>query len=80
MRNIIPVIFVAATLLVGCKTSTQASKSAAASASAAAATPAPAPVPVGPNTPEQTLAENNKLGNLAGAFLGVLYIAALKRP
>ncbi len=80
MRNIIPVIFVAATLLVGCQTSKQANKTAAAAPITAAAAPAPTPVPAGPNTPEQTLAENNKLGNLAGTFLGVLYIAALKRP
>jgi len=80
MRNIIPIIFVGATLLVGCQTSKQASKPAAATTNAVAATPAPTPVPAGPNTPDQTLAENNRLGNLAGAFLGVLYIAALKRP
>jgi len=95
MRNIVPAIFVAAALLVGCQTSKQADKpatagaaggtaststNAVASTSAAAATPAPAPAPVGPNTPEQTLAENNRLGNLAGVFLAVLFVAAIKRP
>jgi hypothetical protein len=104
MRNIIPIIFVASTLLVGCQSSKPASKPAAAGATSAAASTntvantnatvstnavaaaaataatAAAPAPVGPNTPDQTLAENNRLGNLAGIFLGVLFVAAIKRP
>jgi hypothetical protein len=81
MRKIIPVIFVAATLIVGCKsatmsTTTTAATSAAAGTNSAAATP---PVPVGPNTPEQTLAENKLCGDLAGIFLVILTVAAVKR-
>jgi hypothetical protein len=97
MRNIIPIIFVTAILLVGCQSSRQAAKTTPVAATTAGtkttanantiagtnvvvATPAPAPAPVGPNTPDQTLAENNKLGNLAGAFLVVLSVAAVRRP
>jgi len=86
MRNIIPIIIVAAAMVVGCQTSKQAGKTTAAGATtstngvAGASAAAAAPVPAGPNTPDQTLAENKKLGNLAGAFLGILYVAALKRP
>jgi hypothetical protein len=83
MRNIIPIIFVAATLIVGCKsatmsttTSTTAGTNSVASTNAAAATP---PAPVGPNTPAQTLAEDKMLGNLAGIFLVLLTVAAVKR-
>ena len=93
MRNIIPIIIVAATVFVGCKSPTQANKTTAvgttsaaavtntvASTNAAVATPVPAPVPVGPNTPAETLAENNTLGNLAAVFIGILTIAAVRRP
>jgi hypothetical protein len=115
MRNIIPIIFVAAIVLTGCKSPVKAGKTkpagttpvatatigakvmvntnaVATTATAAAATntavataaccdsPAPAPVTVGPNTPEQTLSENYRLGNLATAFLVVLTVAAVRRP
>jgi hypothetical protein len=81
MRKIIPVIFVAATLFVGCKsatmsTTTTAATSAATSTNGVAATP---PAPVGPNTPAQTLAEDKMFGDLAGIFLVILTVAAVKR-
>jgi hypothetical protein len=83
MRNIIPIIFVAATLLVGCKsatmsttTKTTAATNSVAGTNAAAAAP---PAPAGPNTPAQTLAEGRMLGDLAGVFLALLTFAAVKR-
>jgi len=81
MRNIIPIIFVAATLIVGCKsatmsttTSTTAATNSVAGTNAAATPPAPVP-----NTPAQTLAENRMLGDIAGVFLVLLTAAAVKR-
>jgi len=61
-------------------TSTTVSTNAVAAIAAATAASASAPTPVGSNTPEQTLAENNMLGNLAGTFLAILFVAAIKRP
>jgi hypothetical protein len=81
MRKVIPIIFVAATLLVGCKSATMSTTSTAAGTNAVAGTAAAAtpPAPVGPNTPEQTLAENKMFGDLAGIFLALLTFAAVKR-
>jgi hypothetical protein len=80
MRKIIPIIFVAATLLVGCKSATMSTTTAAtnsvAGTNAAAATP---PAPVGPNTPAQTLSEDKMLGDFAGVFFVILTFAAVKR-
>ena len=45
-------------------------------------TPMPWPpprVPIAPNTPAQTLAETDKLGNLAAAFITILTVAAVRR-
>jgi hypothetical protein len=91
MRNIIPIIFVAATVLAGCCSTAPVNKTTApgtntvASANAMVATPAPAvvapPVPAGPNTPAETLSENLRLGNLGAAFIVILTIlAARSRP
>jgi uncharacterized protein YceK len=83
MRNIIPIIFVATALLVGCKsatmsttTSATAATNSAAGTNSVAATP---PAPAGPNTPAQTLAEDKMFGNLAGVFIAFLTFAAVKR-
>jgi uncharacterized protein YcfL len=74
MRNNIAIIFVAATLLVGCKspTLTTTTSSSTASTNAAAATPSPVP-------PAQTTSGDAKLGNLAGVFLVLLSFFAVKR-
>jgi hypothetical protein len=40
---------------------------------------AAAPVPAGPNTPDQTMKENHLLGDLAGIFIVLLTVAAVKR-
>jgi len=93
MRKFIPIMFVAATMLVGCrstppsnKTTTASTKSmvnpsantnAVASTNAVAATPAP---PAGPNTPADTLSENVQLGDFGAACLVGLSIVALGRP
>jgi PBP1b-binding outer membrane lipoprotein LpoB len=93
MRNIIAIIsiiFVAATLLVGCKSATMktttaiatvpTTTNAAATTNAATVTAAAAPaVSASPNTPVDTTAENVKLGEIAGIFLVVLSVLAVKR-
>jgi hypothetical protein len=82
MRKIIPIIFVAAALLVGCKSATMSTTTSTTSTNAVVGTNATAatpPAPAGPNTPEQTLAENKILSNLAGVFLVILTFAAIKR-
>lgn len=83
MRKIIPIIFIAATLLVGCKsptmkttTTSTATTNAVAGTNTVAATP---PAPVGPNTPAETTSENLRLGELAGVFLVLLTVLAVKR-
>jgi len=87
MRKIIPIIFVAVTLIVGCKSATMSTKTGTSTAStepaasttdtnAVAATP---PAPAGPNTPEQTASENLRLGEFAGVFIVLLTIMAVKR-
>jgi hypothetical protein len=78
MRNNIAIIFVAATLLVGCKSPTMTTTSSSTASTNAAAATAP-PAPPAPNTPAQTTAENATLGNLAGIFLVVLGFMAVKR-
>lgn len=81
MRNIIPIIFVAATLLVGCKSATMSTTATTTATNSVAGTNAAAtpPAPVGPNTPAQTTAENIRFGELAGAFIVLLTVAAVKR-
>jgi hypothetical protein len=59
-------------------TSTASAESAASTTgtNAVAATP---PAPVGPNAPAETASENLRLGDLAGVFLVLLTILAVKR-
>jgi hypothetical protein len=86
MRNIIPIIFVAATLLAGCCSPAPANKTTTAGTNAAvntntvASSSAVAATPVGPNTPAETLSENVRLGNLGATFIVILTIMAVRRP
>lgn len=90
MRKIIPIIFVAVTLIVGCKSATMSTKTGTSTASTASTEPAASttdtnavaatpPAPAGPNTPEQTASENLRLGEFAGVFIVLLTIMAVKR-
>jgi len=77
MRKIIPLVFIVTALLVGCKSTTMSTTSSAGGTNSVAA--AAAPVPAGPNTPDQTMKENHLLGDLAGIFIVLLTVAAVKR-
>jgi hypothetical protein len=83
MRKIIPLVFIVTALLVGCKSTTMSTSSAGGTNSVAGGTnsmaAAAAPVPAGPNTPDQTMKENHLLGDLAGIFIVLLTVAAVKR-
>jgi hypothetical protein len=84
MRNIIPVMLLALTVLVGCqspKTTVGGSTNAMTVTNTVVVTNTIAATPsvVGPNTPAQTTSENLVLGNLAAIFIVFLVILALKR-
>ena len=84
MRKIIPLVFIVTALLVGCKSTTMSTTSSAGGTKSVAGgtnsvAAAAAPVPAGPNTPDQTMKENHLLGDLAGIFIVLLTVAAVKR-
>jgi hypothetical protein len=74
MRKFIPMLLLATIMFVGCKSGTTVHTQAAAPTAAAAAPPPP-PAPA---TPEQTLKENVRLGDLGAAFMLILAVVAVK--
>jgi hypothetical protein len=74
MRKFIPMLFLAAIMLAGCKSGTTVHTQAAAPTAAAPASPSP-PAPA---TPAQTLKENVRLGDFGAAFMLILAVVALK--
>jgi Na+/H+ antiporter NhaC len=74
MRNIIPIIFVAATVLVGCH-----SPSMVQTKTAAPAAPTPTVAAPAATAPPNTLSESVRLGDLGAAFIIILTLLALRR-
>jgi hypothetical protein len=73
MRKItIPIIIVAAIVLVGCKSASEVHTQAAAPTAAA-------PAPPTPETPAQIMSEGTKYGNIGAAFMVILTVLAVKR-
>jgi hypothetical protein len=80
MRNIIPIIFVAATVLVGCHSPSmvQTKTAAPAAPTPTVATPPAAAAPAA-TAPPNTLSESVRLGDLGAAFIIILTLLALSR-
>jgi len=80
MHKIIPIIFVAAMVLVGCHSpSMLRTKTAAPTVATSPLAAAPTAATPVPTTPSQMMSENVRLGELGTAFIVILTVLALMR-